>query len=145
MIALLDTTVIVRFLVSDKSPKYKNLYSFFESLEYGKMKVELKLIVLFQVLFVLKSFYKVPKDQIANGITDLLKYKGIVIKNKTMIRRMMKMWCNKKLDIVYCYLIAILENDSQNLLYSYDCDFDKFNINRKEPWFTIATFLVFLN
>jgi predicted nucleic-acid-binding protein len=133
VIALLDTTVIVRFLVSDKSPKYKNLYSFFESLEYGKMKVELKLIVLFQVLFVLKSFYKVPKDQVANGITDLLKYKGIVIKNKTMIRRMMKMWCNKKLDIVYCYLIAILENDSQNLLYSYDRDLDKFNINRKEP------------
>lgn len=133
MIALLDTNVIVRFLVSDQSPKYKNLYSFFESLEYGKMKVELKLIVLFQVLFVLKSFYKVPKDQIANGITDLLKYKGIVIKNKTMIRRMMEMWRNKKFDIVDCYLIAILENDSQNLLYSYDRDFDKFNINRKEP------------
>ena len=133
MIALLDTNVIVRFLVSDQSTKHKNLYSFFESLEYGKMKVELKLIVLFQVLFVLKSFYKVPKDQIANGITDLLKYKGIVIKNKTMIRRMMEMWRNKKLDIVDCYLIAILENDSQNLLYSYDRDFDKFNINRKEP------------
>ena len=133
MIALLDTNVIVRFLVSDKSPKYKNLYLFFESLEYGKMKVELKLIVLFQVLFVLKSFYKVPKDQIANGITDLLKYKGIIIKNKTMIRRMMEMWCNKNSDIVDCYLIAILENDSQNLLYSYDRDFDKFNINRKEP------------
>ena len=47
MIALLDTNVIVRFLVSDQSPKYKNLYSFFESLEYGKMQVELKLIVLF--------------------------------------------------------------------------------------------------
>ncbi|WDN90525.1 hypothetical protein BuS5_03496 [Desulfosarcina sp. BuS5] len=133
MIALLDTNVIVRFLVSDQSPKYKNLYSFFKSLEYGKMKVELKLIVLFQVLFVLKSFYKVPKDQIAKGITDLLKYKGIVIKNKTMIRRMMEMWYNKKLDIVDCYLIAILESDSQNLLYSYDRDFDKFNINRKEP------------
>ena len=133
MLALLDTNVIVRFLVSDQSPKYKNLYSFFESLEYGKMKVELKLIVLFQVLFVLKSFYKVPKDQIANGITDLLKYKGIVIKNKTMIRRMMEMWCNKNMDIVDCYLIAILENDSQNLIYSYDRDFDKFNINRKEP------------
>ena len=133
MIVLLDTNVIVRFLVSDKSSKYKNLYSFFESLEHGKIKVELKLIVLFQVIFVLKSFYKVPKDQIANGIADLLKYKGIAIKNKTMIRRMIEMWSNKKLDIVDCYLIALLENDSQNLLYSYDHDFDKFNINRKEP------------
>ena len=87
MIALLDTNVIVRFLVSDKSPKYKNLYSFFEFLEYGKMRVELKLIVLFQVLFVLKSFYKVPKDQIANGITDLLKYKGIVSNSRMNLMR----------------------------------------------------------
>ena len=133
MIALLDTNVIVRFLVSDKSPKYQNLYSFFEALENGSMMVELKLIVLFQLIFVLKSFYKVPKEQIANGVTDLLKYKGISVKNKSVIRRMLEIWRNNNLDIVDCHLIASLEGDTQNLLYSYDRDFDKFNINRKEP------------
>jgi len=133
MIALLDTNVIVRFLVSDKSPKYQNLYSFFEALENGSMMVELKLIVLFQLIFVLKSFYKVPKEQIANGVTDLIKYKGISIKNKSVIRRMLEIWRNNNLDIVDCYLIASMEGDTQNLLYSYDHDFDKFNINRKEP------------
>jgi len=133
MIALLDTNVIVRFLVSDKSPKYQNLYSFFEALENGSMMVELKLIVLFQLIFVLKSFYKVPKEQIANGVTDLLKYKGIAVKNKSVVRRMLEIWRNNNLDIVDCYLIASLEGDTQNVLYSYDRDFDKFNINRKEP------------
>ena len=133
MIALLDTNVIVRFLVSDKSPKYQNLYSFFEALENGSMMVELKLIVLFQLIFVLKSFYKVPKEQIANGVTDLLKYKGIAVKNKSVVRRMLEIWRNSNLDIVDCYLIASLEGDTQNVLYSYDRDFDKFNINRKEP------------
>ena len=133
MIALLDTNVIVRFLVSDKSPKYQNLYSFFEALENGSMRVELKLIVLFQLIFVLKSFYKVPKEQIANGVTDLLKYKGIAVKNKSVVRRMLEIWRNNNLDIVDCYLIASLEGDTQNVLYSYDRDFDKFNINRKEP------------
>ena len=133
MIALLDTNVIVRFLVSDKSPKYKNLYSFFEALENGSMMVELKLIVLFQLIFVLKSFYEVPKEQIANGVTDLLKYKGISVKNKSVVRRMLEIWRNNNLDIVDCYLIASLEADTQNVLYSYDRDFDRFNINRKEP------------
>ncbi len=133
MIALLDTNVIVRFLVSDKSPKYQNLYLFFEALENGSMMVELKLIVLFQLIFVLKSFYKVPKEQIANGVTDLLKYKGISVKNKSVVRRMLEIWRNNNLDIVDCYLIASLEGDTQNVLYSYDRDFDKFNINRKEP------------
>jgi len=133
MIALLDTNVIVRFLVSDKSPKYQNLYSFFEALENGSVRVELKLIVLFQLIFVLKSFYKVPKEEITNGVTDLLKYKGIAVKNKSVVRRMLEIWRNNNLDIVDCYVIASLEGDTQNVLYSYDRDFDKFNINRKEP------------
>jgi predicted nucleic-acid-binding protein len=133
MIALLDTNVLVRFLTCDRSQKYRSLYIFFESLEYGKMQVELKLIVLFQVCFVLKSFYKVPKKDIATGIMNLFEYKGIIIKDKKNIRRMMEIWRDNTLDIVDCYLIACLEGDTQNLLYSYDHDFDKFEINRKEP------------
>jgi len=55
MIALLDTNVLLRFLTLDKGKKYKRLYHFFEALERGEMRVELKLIVLFQVIFVLKK------------------------------------------------------------------------------------------
>ena len=133
MIALLDTNVIIRFLTADKSAKYRTLYTFFESLEHGKIRIELKHIVLFQVIFVLKSFYRVPKEQIVHGITELLGYRGITIKNKKLIRRMMEIWRDNKLEIIDCYLIACLEGDKQNILYSYDRDFDKFNINRKRP------------
>ena len=133
MIALLDSNVIIRFLTCDKNQKYKNLYSFFESLEKGDLRVELKLIVIFQVIFVLKSFYKVPKVQIASGAMDLLKYKGITIKEKKIVNRTLALWQEKSLEIVDCYLIACLEKDSQSILYSYDRDFDKFKITRKEP------------
>lgn len=133
MIALLDTNVLIRFLTFDKGRKYKKLYGFFESLERGEMKVELKLIVLFQVVFVLKSFYNVPKEHIANSLLDILKYKGIIIKEKKIIQKTLGLWHDKNVEIVDCYLITCLEKDTQNLLYSYDRDFDKFKINRKEP------------
>ena len=64
---------------------------------------------------------------------DLLEYKGIIVKEKRIVRRMLILWHDNKLDIVDCYLIASLEGDKQNILYSYDRDFDKFEINRKEP------------
>jgi predicted nucleic-acid-binding protein len=67
MTPLLDTNVLVRFLTSDRSPKYRGLYIFFQGLERGEHRVELKLVVLFQTIFVLKSFYKVPKQDIADG------------------------------------------------------------------------------
>lgn len=133
MIALLDTNVLIRFLVADKSPKYKNLYPFFKALEQGGKRVELKLIILFQSVFVLKSFYKVPKELIADGMLDLIEYKGIVIKEKSIIRRTLELWRDTSLEIVDCYLIACTEGSTQNLLYSYDRDFDPFNISRKEP------------
>ncbi len=133
MIALLDTNVIVRFLISEENDKYKGLYGFLDSLERGEMRVELKLIVLFQVIFVLKSFYMVPKEKIASKMIDLLGYKGIITKERRIVRRTLEIWRDNNLDIVDCYLIACLEGDAQSLLYSYDHDFDKFRVTRKEP------------
>ncbi len=133
MIALLDTNVLVRFLTLDNASKYKNLYEFFASLERGEMRLELKLIVLFQTIFVLKSVYHIPKKQIADSLLDFLKYKGISVKEKKTIFRALELWREKNIEIVDCYLLACIKKDPQNILYSYDRDFDKFNINRKEP------------
>ncbi len=89
--------------------------------------------VLFQVVFVLKSFYKVPREKIAEGLLTLLKYKGIAIKEKKIVRRTLELYYKKNIEIVDCYLVACLEGDKQNILYSYDRDFDKFNIKRIMP------------
>ena len=84
MTALFDTNVLIRFLTSDKTQKFRGVYTLFESLEQGDLRVELKLIVLFQVVFVLKSFYSVPREDIATGMLGILEYKGIIIKEKKM-------------------------------------------------------------
>ena len=133
IISLLDTNIITRFLTSDKNVKYKGLYRFFESLEQGEIQVELKLIVLFQVIFVLKSFYNVQKIDIAEGMLDLLEYRGISIKEKRIVHRALELWRDKNLEIVDCYLVASLASNPRNLLFSYDRNFDKFKIRRKEP------------
>jgi predicted nucleic-acid-binding protein len=133
MTPLLDTNVIVRFLTSSPDDKFIGVFGFFQDIEFGKINVELKIIVLFQTIFVLKSFYKVPKDQIAKAIKKLLTLKGLKIKDKKSIVRMIDIWESNNIEIVDAYLVACLEKDSQNIIYSYDRDFDKFNINRIEP------------
>jgi predicted nucleic-acid-binding protein len=133
MISLIDTNIILRFLTADENVKYQNLHSFFNSIERGEINVELKLIILFQVIFVLKSFYKIPKENIVDGLSKLLSYKGISLKDKKIVLRTLDLWREKNLEIVDCYIISCVEGDKQNILYSYDRDFDKFSINRVEP------------
>ena len=133
MISLLDTNVIVRFLTGGTDDKFKGIYDFFQDIEQGKISVELKLIVLFQTIFVLKSYYKVPKDKIIKVMKGLLKLKGLKIIEKKTVVSMMDIWDSNSIEIVDAYLIACLEKNSQSTLYSYDKDFDKFKIKRKEP------------
>ena len=58
---------------------------------------------------------------------------GLRNKNKKKALRMLSLWEKTKLEILDCYLVASLEDDKQNLLYSYDRDFDRFSIDRREP------------
>ena len=134
MISLIDTNVIVRFLTASKEKKYHGLYAFFSAAERGQIRTELKLIVLFQVIFVLKSVYKVPEKDIAESLLALLEYKGISVSRKKLVRRTLEVWRdNFGLDVVDAYLIANLERYPENVLYSYDRGFDRFGIRRKEP------------
>ena len=133
MISLLDTNVIVRFLTGNTDEKFRGVYDYFQDIEQGKISVELKLIVLFQTIFVLKSYYKVPKGKIVKAMKGLLKLKGLKIIEKKIVVSMMDIWDSNNIEIVDAYLVACLEKNSQNILYSYDKDFDKFKINRKEP------------
>jgi predicted nucleic-acid-binding protein len=133
MTRLLDTNVLIRFLTTDKNKKFKGVFQFFQNIEKGKIVTELKLIVLFQTIFVLKSYYKVPKIEIAEAIQDILKLKGLRIKEKRIVQRAVEIWKLNNIEIVDAYLIGCLEKDSNNALYSYDKDFDKFGINRIEP------------
>ncbi len=133
MIPLLDTNVLVRFLTSDENPKYSQSYAFLRSIEQGETQAELKLIVLFQTLFVLKSVYRVEKRAIADALLLLLEYKGVRMTEKRVIRHALELWRDNNLEIVDCYLIACLKKDPGNVIYSYDKDFDRFSVKRVEP------------
>lgn len=133
MISLLDTNVIVRFMTGSDNQKFKGVYNLFKDIEQGKCTAELKLIVLFQTIFVLKSFYKIPKLQIVKAMKGLLKLKGLKISDKRTVVNMIDIWDSNNIEIVDAYLIACLEKNPENILYSYDKDFDRFKVKRHEP------------
>ena len=44
---------------------------------------------------------------------------------KKVILKTLNLWRTNNIEIVDCYLIACLKDDEQNILYSYDHNFDK--------------------
>lgn len=129
----IDTNVIVRFLTADDSPKFKGVYQLFKRLESNQERVEIKPLVFFQTIFVLKSFYKVEKEKIAYLMNSILGLPGIYMEKKATYRRTIEIYGKENLEVVDCYLLACIENDSDQILYSYDTNFDRYGVRRIEP------------
>ncbi len=72
-----DTNFILRYLLADNQESYKQTKIIFEQARIGKCQVEIEQSVFVEVIFVLSSFYKVPRLEIVRILKSLLSYKGI--------------------------------------------------------------------
>ena len=128
----IDTNIILRFLVESKNDLPKRLLSFFEKLEKGEIKVKCLDIVFFQVIFVLKRFYKVDKKDILEVMRKILSLNGLHIKNKKIIERSLDLWEVHSDDIIDCYIVSNMEHDNEKELYTFDKKIKKLGIDSVE-------------
>ncbi len=129
---LIDTNVIIRYLVDD-SGKYPGVSALFSRLKSGDEKIECTLIVFFQMIFVIKSFYKVSIEKIVFIMQNLITMPGFVIKEKRLLIVMLDLWKKYGEDIVDTYLTALAEAGAGRKIYSLDKGLDKLTSCRVEP------------
>jgi len=129
----IDSNVFLRFLTTDKEKMPKSLLTFFSKLENGETKVFCLDLVFFQVIFVLKSFYKVEKEEIINKMLNLLSFECLYMKDKRVIERTLEMWRNHPGDIIDCYIGANMEKSGEKEIVSYDKKIEKLCLQRIEP------------
>ena len=122
---LIDTNVIIRYLIEtpESTPeKFKGVFSFFEKVESGHIKIELTELVLFESFFVLTRLYKVPSTKTANILEKLVQFKGINLPNKKLIIACLTIIQDTKVDLVDAYLIALSKDKGIKEIYSFDKD-----------------------
>ena len=74
-----DTNFILRYLLADNKESYKQTKVIFEQARIGKCQIEIEQSVFAEVIFVLSSFYKVPRIEIVKILKSLLSYKGVKV------------------------------------------------------------------
>jgi len=104
---LIDTNVIIRFLVEDPqkiSAKFKGVFSFFPKVEKGEVTVHLPDLVLFEAYYVLNVTYNIPREEVAEKLYDLVSFKGILMHDKQLILDCLTILKGKNIDLVDAYI-----------------------------------------
>ncbi len=84
MVSLIDTNIIVRFLVNDNEEQFIISKDIFQQIQSGILKVEILSEVLMEVLFVMIKVYKIPKNIVIEKLKSLLLLEGVVNNNKAI-------------------------------------------------------------
>lgn len=108
---LIDANVILRYLLNDVEDMAK------ESEKIIKLGARTLPEVIAEVIYVLKSVYKIEREEIANAILEILK--EIDIEHKKTVIEAVKIFSETNLDFVDCILVAYKKIENAEI-FSFD-------------------------
>jgi predicted nucleic acid-binding protein len=115
---ILDTNVLLRFLVGDHIKHQLQARKWFKEAEQGKRTIVVKPLVIAETCFVLESFYQHPRKVIADTLKVFLSQKWLKVNERPI---MLDLWTHytQGHHFVDSYLLAWIYHHQAGLL-SFD-------------------------
>ena len=122
---LVDTNLIVRYLVQDHEKHAKAAGKLFDACDRGELVIVVLPVVLAECVFVLESFYKHARADIASALRRLISSPGVEISDVTVHLDALQRYTETRVHFVDC-LIAAEAVANKMPVSSFDQDFRKF-------------------
>ncbi len=132
----IDTDVIIRFLTGDDPEKQAAASSLFDRVEQGNLSVAAPDTVIADAVYVLSSprLYHIERNEVRELLSALVRLPHFQVQNRPAVLRALELFGSTRLDFGDTLIIASMEQQKSQILYSYDADFDRlFGITRQEP------------
>jgi predicted nucleic acid-binding protein len=132
----LDTNILLRYLTRDDEAKAQQALALLQRVESGEERVETSLIVIFELVFTLERFYKVPRERIHALITPIIALRGLRLAGKTLIEQSLDAYVQARRHVSFADIYNAHYAQSRGIeeIYSWDRDFDEIDgIARIEP------------
>jgi len=129
---LLDTNVLVRFLLDDDPHQSPRAVALMKRLELKKESAWLEESVLAETVWVLEKGYAVPRSEIARLLTTILELPGIRCRSRRAMLEALTRFSTTTCDIIDCLLAACARSRGLTV-YSFDQDFKRLGCEWAEP------------
>lgn len=130
MTAFVDTNILIRHLTGDPPEMAARATTYLAAAS----QLLLADLIVAETVYVLESFYKAPRTQIADSIRSLLAFEPIVTVDPALLLRAIELYEEDRLDFAEAYLVACAETTGVGTVVSFDRSIDRVGtVNRIEP------------
>ncbi len=130
----IDSNIFLRTIVQENQKVFKDCRSFLQLIKGNQIKAYTCGLVLAEVLWVLSSYYHVKKPGLIEALKSILNLRGLRVIDKIDYLAAEKIYEKFNVKFIDAVIASVAITDSTRwLIVSYDRDFDRIGINRKEP------------
>ena len=130
MSAFVDTNVLVRHLTADPPELAARATAFLAE----ATQLYLADLIAAETIYVLESFYKAPREQIATAMRSLLSMRSVITVDPALLLRAVEVYEVDRLDFAEAYLVACAESTGVWRVASFDRAIDRIaTVERLEP------------
>ncbi len=130
MSAFVDANILVRHLTGDPPEQAARATKFLAEAD----ELLLADLVVAEVVYVLESFYEVPRQQAAELVRAIIAFPAMVVLDPAMLLRALEVYETDRLDFAEAYLVAQAERSGVGVVASFDQAIDRVaTVRRLEP------------
>ena len=130
MSAFVDTNVLIRHLTGDPPEQARRATAYLRAED----DLYLTDLVVAETVYVLESFYEVPRRRVAESIRSLLALRSVTVVDQGLLLRAVEVYETARLDFAEAYLVACAESTGISRVASFDRTIDRLTtVTRVEP------------
>jgi predicted nucleic-acid-binding protein len=118
--AFIDANVILRYLTKDPPEMAEAAVKTFMDAKNGKVSLVVANLTVAEVVWVLESFYKYSKNQIAGTLTEFLMCDGLEVESLDVLIEALAVYQEKNLDFADAFLAVCALRKGTPTIYSFD-------------------------
>lgn len=101
-----DTNYFLRYLLQDEQKQYQTAKELFLAGSRGAVKLMSSTIVLFEIYWVLKSYYSAPKNKLLKTLRNILQMKFVRFSDRDILEKTIKLFAKTTLSLEDCYNLS---------------------------------------
>lgn len=130
MSAFVDTNILVRHLTGEPPDMAARATAYLDS----ESELLVTDLVAAETVYVLESFYEVPRQQVAEAVRSLIAFESVVCVDPALLVRAAEVYESDRVDFAEAYLVACAESTGVGTIASFDRSLDRVHsIERIEP------------
>ena len=126
--AFIDANVILRYLTKDPPEMAEAALKTFRDAKNGKVFLLVTNLTVAEVVWVLESFYRYSKNQIAETLTEFLLCDGLEVESLDLLIEALALYQEKNLDFADAFLAVTALQKGTPTIYSFDAHLNRVDI-----------------